>query len=161
MNISISETDLEDYLADNLDIIEPNLRLIRRQHHTKYGKIDLFCLDKQGCYVVIEIKLTPNTNSPGQLVKYIFSIKQENPSSNVRGILVAPKISDEIEELCNYFDLNFKELSVEMVLPTIKFPKPERTSLIMHRLLKRRKKPYRPKRTSLVMYRSSKKQKVN
>lgn len=138
MHIKVSEEGLESFISDNLDIIEPNLKLIRRQYMTRYGKIDILCLDKFNRYVGIEIKLTPNTNSPGQLAKYIYAIKRKYPDSVVRGILLAPEINKEIAELCVHFDLGFKELhGLDLILPTIKFPNPKRTSLVMHRLNKR------------------------
>ncbi|MAG45175.1 MAG: hypothetical protein CMH63_00175 [Nanoarchaeota archaeon] len=122
MHIEVSEIELEDVLSKNLEIIEPGLTLINRQYRTKYGKIDLFCLDKYGFYVIVEVKVNPTTNSPGQLAKYILSIKQEYPDSRVRGLLVAPAIKKDIGELCRYFNLNFKEISdLDLTLPTIKF----------------------------------------
>lgn len=52
-----SESKLEDILADDISIINPDLLLIGRQVSTSYGKfIDLLAIDANGCLVVIELK---------------------------------------------------------------------------------------------------------
>lgn len=52
-----SENRLEDILADDISIIDPNLLLIGRQVSTSYSKfIDLLAVDADGNLVVIELK---------------------------------------------------------------------------------------------------------
>lgn len=52
-----TEKRLEDVLADDLSILDPDLLLIGRQVVTAYGKfIDLLALDREGHLVVIELK---------------------------------------------------------------------------------------------------------
>src|SRR5262245_61661147 len=52
-----SESRLEQVLADDISIIDPNLLLIGRQVPTAFGKfIDLLALDADGGLVVIELK---------------------------------------------------------------------------------------------------------
>lgn len=140
MEIEKTEQEIEDFLSNNLEIIEPGLRLIRRQYKTKYGVLDLLCLDKEGNKVAIEVKKEANTNSPGQLSKYVFALKKEFPGTFVRGILVSPSISTEIGELCNHFFLDFKELyDIEEVMPVIRFPKPKKLTMNKFRLLKKQR----------------------
>ena len=123
MEIEKSEQEIEDYLSRNLEIIEQGLKLIRRQYKTKYGVIDILCFDKEGNRVAIEVKKYTDTNSPGQLSKYVFALKKEFPGSFVRGILVSSKISKEIMELCSHFYLDFRELNeVTELMPTIRWP---------------------------------------
>lgn len=63
MESEISEQDIEEYLTKNLHRLEIGLKLLDRQYPTKYGKIDIFCMDRNKKYVIIEIKKTSNTNS--------------------------------------------------------------------------------------------------
>ena len=52
-----SEGLLEDVLADDISIIDPNLLLIGRQVPTSYSKfIDLLTIDADGNLVVLELK---------------------------------------------------------------------------------------------------------
>lgn len=105
-----SEQILKDFLSRNLDLIDPNLRLIRRQYTTKYGKVDLFCEHKNGFKVAIEIKTFADTNSPGQLAKYIFAIKEQDPTIILKGLLVSEQIPQGVRDLCTHFGLDFIEL---------------------------------------------------
>ena len=123
MEIERSEQEIEEFLSRNLEIIEPELKLIRKQYKTKYGIIDILCFDKEGNRVAIEVKKYADTNSPGQLSKYVFALKKEFPNSFIRGILVSSKISNEVMGLCSHFYLNFGELSeVTELMPTIRWP---------------------------------------
>lgn len=51
------ESRLEDWLADVISVLDPNLIVIGRQVRTDFdGEIDLLCLDREGSLVVVELK---------------------------------------------------------------------------------------------------------
>ena len=51
------EQRLENWLANDISLLDPNLLVIGRQVETSFrGKIDLLCLDNQGNTVVVELK---------------------------------------------------------------------------------------------------------
>lgn len=51
------EVRLEEWLAKDISVLDPNLLVIGRQVRTDYGGyIDLLCLDNQGNVVVVELK---------------------------------------------------------------------------------------------------------
>ena len=51
------EKQLEDWLAKDISLLDPNLLVIGRQVRTDFGGyIDLLCLDNQGNVVVVELK---------------------------------------------------------------------------------------------------------
>ena len=57
-----NEKELEDLLAEHIEILNPDWLLIGRQVRTVAGKyIDLLCMDHDGDLVVVELKkdLTP------------------------------------------------------------------------------------------------------
>ena len=72
------EHDLRDYLAHNLHIIEPSLKLYKDEGITGVefpagGRyIDILALDKNGGYVVIELKVSKGYDRViGQLLRYV------------------------------------------------------------------------------------------
>src|SRR3989344_5565717 len=147
-----SEQLLEEFLIRNLDLIDPKLSLIRSQYPTKYGKLDLFCSHSDGYYVVIELKTFADTNSPGQLAKYVFAIKEEYPTISIKGILVSENIPSDVCELCTHFNLTFKELN-DLNLTEEK-PPSFKVNLSMNRINKI--KSNRLKRDLLKRYKISK-----
>ena len=55
------ETELEDYIESNPEIIEKDMMILKRQQPTDGGKfVDLLGLDNDGNVVVIEIKKESN-----------------------------------------------------------------------------------------------------
>lgn len=104
------EHDLRDYLARNLQLIEPGLSLYRDEDITgvEYpvgGRfIDLLATDSEGNYVVIELKVSKGYDRVvGQLLRYVNWIRlnlAEN-GEKVRGIIIAKKISNDLTLACS------------------------------------------------------------
>lgn len=114
----ISELVLEEFLIENLNLIEKDLTLIYRQLKIMgEGKIDLLCRDKSGHLVVIELKTYANKDSLGQVISYRTPVIQrfrENP----RLILVCLSYSNKVKPLC-------KEKGVKIVkISDPRIPKP-------------------------------------
>lgn len=104
------EHDLRDYLAHNLHIIEPSLKLYKDEGITGVefpagGRyIDILALDKNGGYVVIELKVSKGYDRViGQLLRYVSWIKQHHaePNQSVRGIIIAKSISEDLLLACS------------------------------------------------------------
>ena len=73
LRISIAEKNLEDFVVQQLDEIEPGLHLVGRQLSTPAGRLDLFCQDVHGYYVVVELKKTQGTDQVvGQILRSSF-----------------------------------------------------------------------------------------
>ena len=70
--VQIMERVLEDILEQNLDELEPGLTLVRRQFPTAVGPIDLLARDRNGVYVVIELKRgRASDRVVGQVARYL------------------------------------------------------------------------------------------
>lgn len=104
------EHDLRDYLAKNLQIIEPGLTLFRDEGITGVefpvgGRfIDILAVDSAGSYVVIELKVSKGYDRVvGQLLRYTGWIKKHHaePGQNVRGIIIAKEISEDLFLACS------------------------------------------------------------
>jgi len=99
------ESDLRDFLSQNLAIIEPGLRLYEDEGISGVefpvgGRfIDLLAMDKHNNYVVIELKVSKGYDRViGQLLRYMAWIErnQAEPAQRVRGIIIAREISDDL-----------------------------------------------------------------
>jgi len=104
------EHDLRDYLAKNLHIIEPSLKLFADDGITGVefpvgGRyIDILAVDQTGGYVVIELKVSKGYDRVvGQLLRYVSWIKKNHaePGQSVRGIIIAKQISEDLMLACS------------------------------------------------------------
>jgi hypothetical protein len=93
------EADLRDFLAANLQVIEPGLMLYcdGEQDGVEFsvdgGRIDILAIDRNGTPVVIELKLSKGRNRAiGQLLYYMGWIDQNLGKGRSRGIIVARDI---------------------------------------------------------------------
>jgi|SRR3989344_3364496 len=113
----MKEKELEDKLEKNLNKIEPGLILIQRQKRVDTGIIDLFCKDKNGNYVIVEIKRKPNTNVVAQLAKYNMAlIKNGLSKKKLRTILVAQELSRTVTAACEFFNFEIKNVYKERIM---------------------------------------------
>ena len=93
-----SEDKIRDYLADNLQIIEDGLTLIKKEQYLPNdqgasGFVDIFCKDKSGKIVIIEIKRSDAASRQAihELYKYIALVKKTKllKNSEIRLILIS------------------------------------------------------------------------
>lgn len=103
------EHDLRDYLARNLHLIEPSLRLYTDEGITGLefpvgGRfIDILAVDQANNYVVIELKVSKGYDRVvGQLLRYVSWIKKNHAEAgqSVGGIIIAKEISDDLRLAC-------------------------------------------------------------
>ena len=99
------ERDLRNYLVKNLGLIEAGLRLYDEEGITGVefpvgGRfIDILAVDKDGRYVVIELKVSRGYDRVvGQLLRYMGWVEQNMETSQpVRGIIVANEITTDLK----------------------------------------------------------------
>jgi RecB family endonuclease NucS len=116
--ISGMETDVVNEIISNPEVIEDGLRISKREKHVKSGMIDLFGYDCNHVPVIIEVKRSLATISAVQQLRmYVKDIKKDVDTAKVRGILCAPRIPDMVKKLLNDYDLEWKEVERNIVLP--------------------------------------------
>jgi hypothetical protein len=100
------EADLEGHLVNNLSDIEEGLTLyvspdgVRgRQFQIGVGRVDVLAVDKEGNFVVIELKVGHATdNACSQLLRYIGWIKKHMAADRkVRGIIICGNATDGLK----------------------------------------------------------------
>lgn len=104
------ETDLRNYLAKNLNRLEPGLRVYDEEGITGIefpvgGRfIDILATDAKGGLVVIELKVARGYDRVvGQLMRYVAWVKKNlaEPDQSVRGLIIARKISEDLLLACS------------------------------------------------------------
>jgi Endonuclease NucS C-terminal domain len=102
------EKDLQQFLAKNLELIEPGLQLYKDDEDDQITGfefpagdrfIDILATDKSNDYVVVELKVSKGYDRVvGQLLRYMAWIKENLASENqkVRGVIVAREISEDL-----------------------------------------------------------------
>lgn len=104
------EKDLQRYLAENLECIEPGLKLYEDddlcgiEFEAGGGRrIDILAVDKFGAFVVLELKVSRGYDRVvGQLLRYVNWVRKElaDPGQRVRGIIVCRSMSEDLRLAC-------------------------------------------------------------
>ena len=104
------DSDLRDYLAKNLQLIESGLQLYEEEGITGVefpvggGFIDILAIDSKKNFVVIELKVSRGYDRViGQLLRHMGWIRknQAELDQDVRGIIVAREISEDLTLACS------------------------------------------------------------
>jgi hypothetical protein len=118
------ESDLRSYLAKNLSVIEPGLKLYEDEGITGIefpvgGRfIDILAISSKGDLVVIELKVSRGYDRVvGQLMRYMAWIRknQADAEQQVRGVIVAREISEDLLLACSLLQ-NVQLFEYEMSL---------------------------------------------
>lgn len=104
------EADLQNYLAKNLQLIEAGLKPAGKDDEAlEYDagnkrRIDILAIDKDGGYVVIELKVDRGYDQVlGQLSRYMGWIRKRvaEPGQRVRGVIVCRELSEDLRIACS------------------------------------------------------------
>ncbi len=109
------EVDIHESIEEDPEIVEEEMKVVEREKETPAGFIDVFARDEDDNWVVIEVKRNPDYNTVLQLQRYVDEIEEEY-SGKIRGILVAPKMTDKILDYLEERDLEFVEVEMEDVI---------------------------------------------
>ncbi|HML04514.1 MAG TPA: endonuclease NucS [Methanobacterium sp.] len=103
------EEDMRDMVFKNPEIIEKGFRPTSREYQVSGGFIDVLGKDKNNGLMVLELKSRQaGVNAVKQLKKYLDDFTDHKDF--VRGILVAPSITEDAQELLDKYQLEFKSL---------------------------------------------------
>jgi RecB family endonuclease NucS len=115
-----TERNLSDLLMQDLDLIEPGLKPLKRESPLQKGMMDIFARDSRGRNVVVEIKRrTAGLDSVTQLHRYVEEV-QHKLGGQPRGILCAPSITPNALKSLEKWGLEFFRLDYEVSNPSAK-----------------------------------------
>ena len=112
LTLSGSEEDLRTRILDDPTLVEPGFDPAATERETAAGPVDVFGTDAGGRPVVVELKRRRvGPSAASQLRRYVEAVDREFPDEGVRGILVAPSVTDRAAGLLDEQDLEFVSLS--------------------------------------------------
>ena len=107
------EAHLQELLATNPEFFGAGWRVIRREHPTDIGPVDLLCLDAAGATVAVEVKRTAEIAGVEQLARYIERLDQDARLRPVRGLLAAQTIRPQARLLAEARGISCLELDYD------------------------------------------------
>jgi len=115
-----SEEDMQRAILLEPSFVEEGFRPISYEKKVEPGFVDVYGVDKDGNFVVVEIKRkTASNEAVLQLARYVEAIRSK-VNRKVRGILVAPNIARGVQRLLATLNLDFKALDPKKCAKTLK-----------------------------------------
>ncbi|MBA2337300.1 MAG: endonuclease NucS [Acidimicrobiia bacterium] len=109
------EAELQRLLAETPGVIEPGLSLIRREHPTPVGPVDLLCRATDGSTVAVEVKRRGEIDGVEQLTRYLDFLARDRRLAAVRGILCAQAIKPQARQLAEDRGIGWVEVDYDLL----------------------------------------------
>jgi endonuclease len=109
------ERQLQEELAARPGVLEEGLRLVRREHPTDIGPVDLLCLDEAGGLVAVEVKRVATLEAVDQLGRYLERIASVPGAGACRGMLAALSLKPQARTLAESRGLACVEVDLEVL----------------------------------------------
>ena len=93
------EAQLQQMLADQIELIGAGSQLIKREYATAIGPVDILAKDAKGQTVAIEIKRRGEIDGVEQLTRYLELLNRDAALAPVRGIFAAQEIKPQARTL--------------------------------------------------------------
>lgn len=108
-----SEEDLRQQILADPARLEDGFKPLATERSTSAGAIDIYGKDRDGQPVVVELKRRRvGPDAVSQLKRYVDALARETaPETSVRGILVAPSVTERAKSLLTAEELEFVSLA--------------------------------------------------
>ncbi|GAA1847714.1 endonuclease NucS [Microlunatus capsulatus] len=93
------EAHLQALLAEHPETFGPGWSLVRREHMTAIGPVDLLCRDATGRYVAVEVKRRGDIDGVEQLTRYLELMRRDPLLGAVQGVFAAQQIKPQARVL--------------------------------------------------------------
>jgi len=112
LSLTGSEEDLRRRILDDPELVEDGFTPLATERETPAGAVDIYGEDRAGATVVVELKRKRvGPDAAGQLSRYVEALSRElHADAEVRGILVAPSVTDRARGLLAEEGLEFVSL---------------------------------------------------
>jgi RecB family endonuclease NucS len=89
------EAHLQALLAEHPETFGAGWSLVRREHMTPIGPVDLLCRDATGAYVAVEVKRRGEIDGVEQLTRYLQLMRRDPLLGPVHGVFAAQQIKPQ------------------------------------------------------------------
>ncbi|GAA1806853.1 endonuclease NucS [Luedemannella flava] len=93
------EAHLQELLAASPSALGVGFTLVRREHMTAIGPVDLLCRDATGAHVAVEVKRRGDIDGVEQLTRYLDLLARDPLIAPVTGIFAAQEIKPQARVL--------------------------------------------------------------
>ena len=93
------EADLQRLLAEQIDLLGDGYRLVRREHMTAIGPVDILAVDASGASVAVEVKRRGDIDGVEQLTRYLALMNRDPLLAPVSGVFAAQQIKPQARML--------------------------------------------------------------
>jgi len=93
------EAHLQALLAEHPETFGAGWSLVRREHMTPIGPVDLLCRDARGDYVAVEVKRRGEIDGVEQLTRYLELMRRDPLLGEVHGVFAAQQIKPQARVL--------------------------------------------------------------
>ena len=112
LSLAGTEEDLRERVLDDPDLVEDGFSPLATERSTPAGAVDVYGEDRDGRAVVVELKRRRvGPDAVSQLGRYVDALERDlHAETDVRGILVAPSVTDRARRLLAERGLEFVSL---------------------------------------------------
>jgi endonuclease len=93
------ESHLQALLAEHPETFGRGWSVVRREHMTAIGPVDLLCRDASGAYVAVEVKRRGEIDGVEQLTRYLELMRRDPLLGAVKGVFAAQQIKPQARVL--------------------------------------------------------------
>lgn len=118
LELSGTEDDMQALLAQRPDLVEPGFKFWSRERSSRRGPMDLYGEDVQGRRVIVETKRRAATVGDVEQIRRYVEKEQaaRGDGIKVRGILLAPTVSDTAKRYLVDLGLEWREIPWDRLL---------------------------------------------
>ncbi len=107
------EAHLQELLAADPTAIFPGLVLVRREHPTDIGPVDLLCRDERGVAIAVEVKRRGEIDGVEQLARYLERMERDPSLRGVQGVFVAQVVKPQARVLAESRGIRWVEVDYD------------------------------------------------
>jgi RecB family endonuclease NucS len=108
-----TESELKERVLADPDLVEAGFRPLATERETPAGRVDVYGRDADGNVVAVELKnVQAGPSAASQLERYVTALRRDlHADATVRGILVAPGVTEKTRRLLAESGLTFSGVS--------------------------------------------------